>query len=333
LRDVPREIPYPSEVRWVFGTTTPKKGQRSKPYAIHWRDIFASMQSRRNEKCRRILARLFVVLGCLGIAPAQVHLQFRQLKKEVIQTRLQDFSQDNRERETTLKKLFAASGCQNDQLTEQPVRNLPPNLICVLSGKTDEVIVVGAHTDHVWQGTGVVDNWSGASLLPSLYYSLSAQPRQHTYIFIGFTDEEEGMVGSDFYVRHLTAEQRDKIKAMVNMDTLGLGPTKVWSSHADKELLRSLAVVAQALKLPIAGVNVDRVGSTDSESFAHNKIPSITIHSLTQETLPILHNPRDRLSAIKMDDYYSSYVLIAGYLAYLDEALGRQAQPTQKSSP
>jgi Peptidase family M28 len=274
---------------------------------------------------RTLLACLLVVLGCLGTAPAQV--QFRQLKKDVIQTRLQDFSQDNRERETTLKKLFAESGCQNDHLSEQPVRKLPPNLICILPGKTNDVIVVGAHTDHVWRGTGVVDNWSGASLLPSLYYSLSAQPRQHTYIFIGFTGEEEGMVGSDFYVRHLTAEQRDKTKAMVNMDTLGLGPTKVWASHADKELLRALAIVAHALKLPVDGVNVEKVGSTDSESFAHQKIPSITIHSLTQETLPILHNPRDRLSAMKMDDYYSSYVLIAGYLAYLDNTLGQQAPP------
>src|SRR5437879_2597899 len=114
------------------------------------RDIFTWMQRRRTQKMRRtLLARLLVVLGCLGIAPAQVHLQFRQLKKEVIQTRLQSFSQDNRERETTLKKLFAESGCQNDQLSEQPVRKLPPNLICVLPGKTDDVIVVGAHTDHV----------------------------------------------------------------------------------------------------------------------------------------------------------------------------------------
>jgi len=251
-----------------------------------------------------------------------------------VESRLKDFAAKNDEREAEIRKLFAESGCKDSQLSEQTVRSkLPPNVICVLPGQTDEVIVVGAHTDKVVAGDGVVDNWSGAALLPSLYQSLDAEPRRHTYVFIGFTGEEQGLVGSDYYVHHLSPEQREKIAAMVNMDTLGVGPTKVWASHADKALLRALSETAARMKLPLAGVNVEKVGSTDSESFAWFKIPSITIHSITQETWPILHSNRDRLSAVKMDDYYNSYLLIAGYLAYLDTFLGQPAPATGKTKP
>jgi hypothetical protein len=48
----------------------------------------------------------------------------------------------------------------------------------------------------------------------------------------------------------------------------------------------------------------------------------VTIHSVTQDTLRILHSPRDRFSAIHLDDYYDTYRLISAYLAYLDQVLG-----------
>jgi hypothetical protein len=72
-------------------------------------------------------------------------------------------------------------------------------------------------------------------------------------------------------------------------------------------------------------VNVDRVGTTDSESFAQFKIPRITIHSVTQETWPILHSKQDALTAIHPDDYYASYHFIVAYLAFLDATLGQSA--------
>src|SRR5262249_6713756 len=118
-------------------------------------------------------------------------------------------------------------------------------------------------------------------------------------------------------------EQRAKIVAMINMDTLALSPTKVWATHADQILLKALVNTASAMKLPIAAVNVEQVGTTDSESFAQIKIPSITIHSVTLETWPILHSEKDSLSAVKMDDFYDSYKLIAAYLAYLDTYFGQ----------
>jgi hypothetical protein len=81
--------------------------------------------------------------------------------------------------------------------------------------------------------------------------------------------------------------------------------------------------MAKQLSLPLGGVNVEKVGTTDSEQFAWYKIPSITIHSLTQETwnAHILHTSKDRFKAMRLDDYYQSYRLIAAYLTYLDQIL------------
>jgi hypothetical protein len=252
---------------------------------------------------------------------AQVH--FRLQTREAVGAHLKSFSTRNSEREALIRKWFADSGCKDANLSEQALdRRLPPNVICVLPGETQEVIVVGAHTDKVDNfGDGVVDNWTGAVLLPSLLYSLSAQPRHHTLIFVGFSGEEKGLVGSRYYVDHLTSEQRTHIDGMVNFDSLGLGPTEVWASHADKALLDALASVAAASKLPVTTMNVDNLGTADSESFARYQIPRITLHSVTQKTWPILHSPFDKLAAIKMNDYYDSYRLIAEYLAYLDDSL------------
>ena len=207
--------------------------------------------------------------------------------------------------------MFAEAGCGDQHISEQRVKgSKPPNLICTLPGSSDQVIIVGAHFDRTPEGDGVVDNWSGASLLPSLYAALRSVPRQHTYIFIGFTDEEDGEVGSHFYVHQMTKEQAAATDAMVNIDTLGLAPTKVWVRRSDHRLAKLLAYIATRMNLPMAAVNVDQVGSSDGEQFAKVKIPRITIHSLTQETwnADILHTSKDRFSAIRLDDYYQSFV-------------------------
>jgi Iap family predicted aminopeptidase len=127
-------------------------------------------------------------------------------------------------------------------------------------------------------------------------------------------------VGSKAYVREL-GKTREQVIAMVNMDTLGLAETEVWVSHADPKLLQLVDVIATALKLPVSGVNPERVGTTDSEPFREKKIPAITIHSLTQQTLPVLHGPKDRIEAVHMDEYYRTYRLVLGYLALLDQRL------------
>jgi Zn-dependent M28 family amino/carboxypeptidase len=268
---------------------------------------------------------LIACIACAAPSSAQnpARIRFRLQTRGVVEGRLKSFSTKNSEREALIRKWFAESGCKSANLSEQALdRKLSPNVICVLAGETPEVIVVGAHTDKVDSfGDGVVDNWTGAVLLPSLLYGLNAQPRHHTLVFVGFSGEEKGLVGSQYYVDHLTNPQRARIEAMVNFDSLGLGPTEVWASHADKVLLDALASVAAASKLPVTTMNVDNLGTADSESFARYRIPRITLHSVTEKSWPILHSPSDKLAAIKMNDYYDSYKLIAAYLAYLDDAL------------
>ncbi len=257
-------------------------------------------------------------------------LRFEVQPREVVKSRLKKYGGKDMQREAAVKEMFTEAGCDDTHLTEQPVKGSKlPNVICVLPGTGDKTIIVGAHFDHIDAGNGVVDNWSGASLLPSLLQAIKSQPRKHTYIFIAFTDEERGEVGSKFYVQHMTDSEVAATDAMVNMDTLGLGPTAIWASHSDPALVSAIIYVSGLLNLPVERINVEQVGSSDSEQFAARKIPRTTLHSLTQETwnARILHSPKDNMSAMRFDDYYQSYRLIAAYLAFLDEYLPRPAAP------
>ena len=279
---------------------------------------------------RHLGGTLIACIACaVCVSPQAIH--FRLQTRDVVEGHLKSFSTKNSEREALIWRWFTDAGCKDANLSEQALdRELPPNVICVLPGETHQVIVVGAHTDHVDSfGDGVVDNWTGAVLLPALLYALSAKRRHHTLIFIGFSGEEKGLAGSGYYVNHLSDAQRAHIEAMVNFDSLGLGPTEVWASHADKVLLDALASVAFASKLPVTTMNVDNLGTADSESFARYQIPRITLHSVTQQTWSILHSPFDKLAAVKMNDYYDSYKLAAWYVAYLDNVLKAPPAPHQ----
>lgn len=278
-----------------------------------------------------------LVVACLVLSVAHAlsakTFEFVPVSREVIQARLSRYAGKNQQRQATLKDLFREAGCDVPQLTEQSAKGSKiPNVICILPGSSDKSVIVGAHFDRVSYGDGVVDNWSGASLLPSLFEALKSQPRQHTYVFIGFTDEEQGLVGSRAYVQAMTNEQVASTDAMVNLDTLGLAPTEVWASHADPRLFSGISAVAKGLNLSLSGVNVEEVGMTDSEPFAKRKIPSITLHSLTQKAWDagVLHTSKDKLSAVRFDDYYQSYRLVTAFLVLLDgfdKTQVRQPQP------
>src|SRR5579864_2332130 len=159
----------------------------------------------------KILSGFFLVLSSIALArawsgsDAPEPLRYNLAAREVVESRLKKYAGNDKERERTLKQLFVEAGCDNQHLSEQMVSGAgQPNIICVLPGSSDRVLIVGAHFDHVDAGDGVVDNWSGASLLPSLFEAVKGESRNHSYVFVAFTDEEKGEIGSRFYAQHMT---------------------------------------------------------------------------------------------------------------------------------
>jgi len=232
-----------------------------------------------------------------------------------VKTRLEAGVVEAKQRQATIRQLFADAGCP---VEEQPIDKKNANVICTLPGETSATIVIGGHFDFAEHGQGIIDDWSGTALLPSLYQALKGKPRRHTYTFIAFASEEKGLVGSTRYVKKLEPEQRALIRAFINLECLGLSPIKVWLTRSTPALVERLDEVARAINIALEGMNVDKVGDDDTHPFLSAKIPVISMHSITQQTYPLLHSNRDNVEAIHLDEYYKAYRLAAYYLAYLD---------------
>jgi acetylornithine deacetylase/succinyl-diaminopimelate desuccinylase-like protein len=235
--------------------------------------------------------------------------------RELIEQRLRLAGGTNAERAEKLRKLFAEEDCT---VAEQlAVRGSPPNLICTLPGSTQETILVGAHFDAI-KGMGVADNWSGAALLATLYREIKALGPKHTFVFVGFTDEEKGLLGSRQFVNQMSLEQRKNTKAVVNIDTLGLDVTNVWIGRADKDLSYLAAIAASEVNAHLSATELSGAGTTDSESFEGTGIPRITFSSVRPASMKLLHGKKDNFDAIQWDHYYASVRLLTRFLTRLD---------------
>ena len=257
---------------------------------------------------------LAVTIAC----PAQT-IQFNPVERPFVENVMANAPQKNELRLEAVRESFEDVGCATSNLKVRGAKL--PNLECVLAGDTGEQIIVGAHFDKTKNSRGVVDNWTGAAMLPLLYRSLKADKHKYTFRFLAFTDEEKGLVGSTAYALKMSKSDLKSTLAMINLDSLGMTETKVWTSRADKTLLELLAKLKYAMKLKVEGVNVENVGSTDQEPFRKRQIKTLTFHSVTLENWPVLHSTRDNEEAVNLDSYYDSYRLVAAYLAYLDIAL------------
>jgi hypothetical protein len=273
--------------------------------------------SKRTSQQQAIRAAVLVI--CLlvagGVSTAQ-KLEFTPVERAVVLDRVKDVPAVDSQRAARIRDMFADSGCNGNLLHEQPATGAAaPNIICELPGNSGATVIVGAHYDHNSSAGRPFDNWSGASLLPALYQSLRAHKRRHTFIFVAFADQGKDLAGAESFAGRMSVPERRRTEAMVNLDVLGLSPTKVWTSHSDKDLVHDLVVMVYSLKIPASQIDMETSGVTDSEPFAARQIPRITIHSLTQQNL------EGAVTPFRPDNYYDTYRLLCGYLAFLDVTL------------
>lgn len=120
---------------------------------------------------------------------------------------------------------------------EAPSQDNPQgtNVVGYLDNGAEKTVVIGAHFDHLgWGGEGSLyrdsiasihngadDNASGVALLLYLAERLKDEAKkQSNYLFIGFSGEEKGLLGSNYFVKNPTIDLAG-VNLMVNMDMVG----------------------------------------------------------------------------------------------------------------
>ncbi|MEI5103362.1 M28 family peptidase [Streptomyces sp. PmtG] len=93
-------------------------------------------------------------------------------------------------------------------------------------GRADRVVGLGAHLDSVTEGPGINDNGSGSAGLIEVAEKLSKATKGGKKLankvrFSWWSAEELGLLGSDHYVKSLTAKQKKNIKLYLNFDMIG----------------------------------------------------------------------------------------------------------------
>ena len=232
--------------------------------------------------------------------------------------------------------LFVKEGLnkvKSDSVTTQ-------NVVGYIEGSDEnlknEFIVIGAHYDHWgWGGqasgskkkdivgihNGADDNASGVSALLCILEELSkakTKPKR-SIIFISFSGEEEGLLGSKYFVSHLPVE-KTAVKVMVNMDMVGrLNPEKqIYMGGAGTfpdgvELMKKLGENSGLNPVVHAG----EVGGSDHVSFYKSGISVIGFHTGGH---PQYHTPEDDIDLINVDGgalvakyIYKALISIADY--------------------
>ncbi len=219
---------------------------------------------------------------------------------------------------------FAIKGWKADaEVTVDRKEVKTKNVVGVLEGAgplKDETVVIGAHYDHVGYGGfgsaggptakgkihyGADDNASGTTGLMELARRFGAiKNRQgRRIVFIAFSAEEIGLVGSQFYCKE-PLFPLDKTVAMINMDMIGRTkpvPTDWLGLFGKKDRLVVYGtgtsdgfaeLVQEANKKPDFKLSVLPAGTgpSDHDSFYRKKIPVLFLYTGTHGEY---HKPTD----------------------------------------
>lgn len=187
------------------------------------------------------------------------------------------------------------------------------NVVAILPGSDpalrDQYVVIGAHHDHLGRmGFGVLDadsasaihngaddNASGTAAVLEMARLLARRPPARSVIFVTFSGEELGLLGSQYFVDHPPVPL-EKMVAMINFDMVGRLRDRliVYGVATADELpgILDSANVEPKLKVTATG---DGFGSSDHSSFFAKGIP--VLHFFT-DIHPQYHRSTDDIGLI-----------------------------------
>jgi hypothetical protein len=209
------------------------------------------------------------------------------------------------------------------------------NVVGILPGSGDGFVVIGAHYDHLGRDrdgalyAGADDNASGVAVLILAARELVADPSPHrrSILFVSWSGEEEGLLGSQWYVAHPLRPLASTI-AMINMDTVGRMENNrliILNASSAAELAPALRGVDLAFGLDLAIPEKGPFGS-DQLSFIEKGIPAVQLFTGANADY---HRPTD--TPEKLD--YAGIVTIASYTAELARFLADRDAPLTFVSP
>ncbi len=107
------------------------------------------------------------------------------------------------------------------------------NVLGYVDNQAEKTIIIGAHYDHLGMGgegslyaegdavhNGADDNASGVGVLLKLAEKLKDSISGNNYLFIAFSGEEMGLLGSNYFTKNPTVDLK-KANYMINMDMVG----------------------------------------------------------------------------------------------------------------
>ena len=193
------------------------------------------------------------------------------------------------------------------------------NVVALLRGRDpalrDEYIVIGAHFDHLGRSpmfamdpeagdairNGADDNASGTAAVLDLARLLKANPPRRSVIFVNFSAEELGVLGSSWFVNHPPVPI-ERMVAMLNFDMVGrLRNDKliVYGTSTATELkaiVDSANAVAGSAMFRISGGG-DGYGPSDQSSFYAKDIPVLHFFTDLHEDYHRATDDADKINA------------------------------------
>ena len=144
------------------------------------------------------------------------------------------------------------------------------------SDKSDDILTVTAHYDSVPQGPGAYDTMAGCAIVMELFLYFCGHKPRRTIDFVFFGAEEKGLLGSRAYVKAHESELSHHLFNM-NIDLAGqsLGGTVIGVT-GDSSICRQFEALAE--KCGIGMTTRSSVWSSDSNTFAWKRIPSMTLN-------------------------------------------------------